>query len=322
MGYHEARWRQTLRRHLPSEFAGGQPGREARLSQTNDMAGNDMAGKVVVITGGTSGLGRVTAQALATRGARIVLVARDRERARQTLAALNAVAPGRGHTSHHADLCLMAETRRVAAEIAAAEPRIDVLLNNAGAIFATRQVTSEGLERTFALNHMSYFLMSAGLRERLAATPGARIVNTASGAHRRGYIDFDDLQSARRYRGFTVYGTSKLCNILFTRALARRLAGTGVTANSFHPGFVATRFGDQSGWWSALTIKFGKTFMALTEEKGADTMIYLAGSPEVEGVTGEYFFERKPKQPNAEARDDAIAERLWQVSADIAGFDL
>ncbi|MGE0061831.1 MAG: SDR family oxidoreductase [Xanthobacteraceae bacterium] len=283
---------------------------------------SEMKGKVVVITGGTSGLGRVTAEALAKRGARIVLVARDRERARQTLAALKAVAPDGGHTAHYADLCLMAETRRVAAEIAAAEPRIDVLMNNAGAIFASRQVTGEGLERTFALNHMSYFLMAAGLRDRLAATPGARIVNTASGAHRRGHVDFDDLQSARHYRGFTVYGTSKLCNILFTRALARRLAGTGVTANSFHPGFVATRFGDQSGWWSALTIRFGKTFMALSEEKGADTMIYLASSPEVAGVTGEYFFERKRKQPTAEAQDDAIAERLWQVSADIAGFDL
>jgi NAD(P)-dependent dehydrogenase (short-subunit alcohol dehydrogenase family) len=292
------------------------------LSQANDMRGNDLAGKVVVITGGTSGLGRVTAQALAKRGARIVLVARDRDRARQTLAALNAVAPDGGHAAHGADLCLMAETRRVAAEIAAAEPRIDVLMNNAGAIFATRQVTSEGLERTFALNHMSYFLMATGLRDRLVATPGARIVNTASGAHRRGHIDFDDLQSTRGYRGFTVYGTSKLCNILFTRALARRLAGTGVTANSFHPGFVATRFGDQSGWWSALTIKLGKAFMALSEEKGADTMVYLASSPEVAGITGDYFFERKPKQPSAEARDDAVAERLWQVSADIAGFDL
>jgi NAD(P)-dependent dehydrogenase (short-subunit alcohol dehydrogenase family) len=280
-----------------------------------------MTGKVVVITGGTSGLGRVTAQALAKRGARIMLVARDRDRARQTLAGLNTVAPN-GHTAHHADLRLMAETRRVAAEIAAVEPRIDVLLNNAGAVFATRQVTGEGLERTFALNHMSYFLMAAGLRERLVATPGARIVNTASGAHRRGHVDFDDLQSARRYRGFTVYGTSKLCNILFTRALARRLAGTGVTANAFHPGFVATRFGDQSGWWSALTIKFGKAVAAISEEKGADTMIYLAASPEVAGVTGDYFFERKRKQPNAEARDDAVAERLWQVSAEIAGFDL
>jgi NAD(P)-dependent dehydrogenase (short-subunit alcohol dehydrogenase family) len=259
---------------------------------------------------------------LARRGARIVLVARSRQRAAETLAALKAAAPGMGHAAHFADLSLMAETRRVASEIAAAEPRIDVLMNNAGAIFATRQVTGEGLERTFALNHMSYFLMASGLRERLVAAPGARIVNTASGAHRRGHVDFDDLQSARRYRGFTVYGTSKLCNILFTRALARRLAGSGVTVNSFHPGFVATRFGDQSGWWSALTIRFGKTFMALSEEKGAQTMIYLAASPEVAGVTGEYFFECKPKQPTAEARDDAVAERLWQVSAEIAGFDL
>ncbi|MGE0564601.1 MAG: SDR family NAD(P)-dependent oxidoreductase [Pseudolabrys sp.] len=278
-----------------------------------------MNGKVVVITGGTSGIGRVTAEALARQGARIVLVARDRDRARATLAALEAAAPGAGHTAHYADLMLVADTRRVAAEIASAEPRIDVLMNNAGAIFADRQVTSEGLERTFALNHMSYFVMTAGLRARLGAP--ARIVNTASGAHRRGVLDFDDLQSARRYRGFQVYGTTKLCNILFTRALARRLAGTGATANSFHPGFVATRFGDQSGWWSGPLIRLLK-LRAISEADGAKTMVHLASAPEVAGVSGEYFFECRPKAPKPHALDDAAAERLWQVSAAIAGYDL
>ena len=277
-----------------------------------------MQGKVVVITGGTSGIGRVTAEALAAQGARIVLVARDRARAAATLAALEAAGPGAGHSAYYADLMLVAETRRVAAEIAAAEPRIDVLMNNAGAMFSGRQLTREGLERTFALNHMSYFVMTALLRDRLS--PSARIVNTASGAHRRGRLDLDDLQSARGYRGFMVYGTSKLCNILFTRALARRFAGAGVTANCFHPGFVATRFGDRSGWWSGPLIRLLK-LRALSEAEGARTMIHLASAPEVAGISGAYFFECRQQQPTAAAQDDAAAERLWAESARIAGFE-
>src|ERR1043166_2838451 len=180
-----------------------------------------MQGKVVVITGATSGIGEVAAMRLAKLGARRVLIARDRARGEATLARLRAAGAGVAHVVHYADLSRLGETRRVAVAIAAAEPRIDLLVNNAGAIFAARAVTTDGLERTFALNHMSYFVLTAGLVDRLLAAAPARIVNTASNAHRRGHLDFADLQSARRYRAFAVYGTSKLCNILFTRELAR-----------------------------------------------------------------------------------------------------
>ncbi|HEX5530465.1 MAG TPA: SDR family NAD(P)-dependent oxidoreductase, partial [Methylomirabilota bacterium] len=222
-----------------------------------------MQGKVVVITGGTSGIGQVAAEQLASKGARLVLVARDRARGEATLARLRVRGPGVSHRAHYADLSRMGDTRRVAAEIAAAEPRVDVLINNAGAMFGTRQVTPDGLELTFALNHMSYFLLTDGLCERLRAAAPARVVNTASRAHRRARLDFDDLQSARDYRGLMVYSRSKLCNILYTRELARRWAGTGVTANSLHPGFVATRFGDASGGLFSYVVRVSKKLFAL-----------------------------------------------------------
>ncbi|MGB8042204.1 MAG: SDR family NAD(P)-dependent oxidoreductase, partial [Pseudolabrys sp.] len=206
-----------------------------------------MRGKTVVITGGTSGIGEVVAVALAKMGARIVLVAREKSRGDATLARLGGSAPDIAHSVYFADLLLLAEMKRVAAEIADREPRIDVLINNAGALFAKRRLTDDGLERTFALNHMAYFVIAAGLRGRLLASGSARIINTASAAHQGVTLDFDDLQSAKSFGARKAYGQSKLCNILFTRELARRLQGTGVTANCLHPGFVATRFGDQSG---------------------------------------------------------------------------
>jgi NAD(P)-dependent dehydrogenase (short-subunit alcohol dehydrogenase family) len=279
----------------------------------------DMQGKTVVITGATSGIGQVAAEKLAAMGARIVQVARDKTRAEAALERLRAIAPGEAHAVHYADLSLMAETRRVASEIAAAEPCIDVLVNNAGAIFARRHVTAEGLERTFALNHMSYFLMAAGLRKRLAATPHARIVNVASGAHRSGHLDFGDLQRARSYKPFAVYGTTKLCNILFTRELARQLEGKGIIANCLHPGFVATRFGDQSGRLYALGVRIAK-LGAISQERGARTTIYLASSPDVSNVSGAYFYKSAPATPSREAQDDDVANRLWEASESIAQF--
>jgi NAD(P)-dependent dehydrogenase (short-subunit alcohol dehydrogenase family) len=189
-----------------------------------------MRGKTVVITGGTSGIGEVAAVVLARMGARIVLVARDKIRGDATLARLRESAPGVAHTIHFADLLRLAEMKRVAAQIAASEPRIDVLINNAGALFAKRRTTEDGLERTFALNHMAYFVVTEGLRDRLLASSPARIINTASAAHQGSRLDFDDLQSAKSFGAMKAYGRSKLCNILFTRELARRLDGTGVTA--------------------------------------------------------------------------------------------
>ena len=243
-----------------------------------------MQGKTVVITGATSGIGQVAAERLARQGARILMIARDAERARRAMARL-ATDHGQAHGVHIGDLSILAEMKRVAAEITAAEPRIDVLINNAGAVFNRRIVTVDGLELTFALNHMAYFVLTAGLLERLKATPGARIVSTSSQAHMGARLDFDDLQAGRAFSGFQVYGRSKLCNILFTRELARRLAGSGVSANCLHPGFVATRFGDGSGGIGQLVIGLAKLALAIPPERGAETIVHLAASPDVEGIT-------------------------------------
>ena len=277
-----------------------------------------MRGKTVVITGGTSGIGEVAAVALAKMGARIVLVARDKSRGNTTLARLRDSAPDIAHSVHFADLLRLAEMKRVAAEIADREPRIDVLINNAGAMFAKRRLTEDGLERTFALNHMAYFAMAAGLRERLLASGPARIINTASAAHQGATLNFDDLQSAKSFGARKAYGQSKLCNILFTRELARRLQGTGVTANCLHPGFVATRFGDQSGGLISRLVWFAK-FFAISPAKGAETIIYLASSLDVRETTGQYFYKSAPIMPSSAAQDDRSALLLWQRSAALGG---
>jgi NAD(P)-dependent dehydrogenase (short-subunit alcohol dehydrogenase family) len=278
----------------------------------------DMHGRVVVITGATSGIGSVAAETLAGMGARIVLVARDRARSEAELTRLREKAPGVAHRVYYADLSRIPEMRRVAAEIASAELRIDVLINNAGALFGHCTLTEDGLEMTFATNHMSYFVLTQGLRERLLASAPARIINTSSDAHTRAKLDFGDLQSANNYGGFKVYGRSKLANILFTRELARRLAGTGVTANCLHPGFVATRFGDQSGGAFSFIVRIAKTF-AISPEKGAETIVYLASSDDVAAVSGEYFYKNRVATPSQAARDDDAAKRLWLASEKLAG---
>jgi NAD(P)-dependent dehydrogenase (short-subunit alcohol dehydrogenase family) len=277
-------------------------------------------GKTVVITGATSGIGQIAAERLAAMGARVVLVARSRARGEEMLARLAAHGPGVAHTAHYADLGRIAEVKRVGAEIAAAEPRIDVLINNAGGMFATRQVTEDGLERTFALNHMGYFVLTHCLRERLVAAAPARIVNTASNAHLRETLDFADLQFANRYRFRTAYGRSKLANILFTRELARRLAGTGVTANSLHPGFVVTNLGQRDNPVLGIAIRLAMWWRAEPPEKGADTIVHLASAPEVAAMSGDYFYERHTITPSAAAQDDDSARRLWRESERIAGF--
>jgi retinol dehydrogenase 12 len=278
-----------------------------------------MKGKTVVITGGTSGIGEVAAEELARRGARIVLVARSAERADDTMARLTVANHDVKHAVHFADLSHLADMKRVAAEIAATEPKIDVLINNAGAMFAKREGTFDGLEMTFAVNHMAYFVVTMGLLDRLKATPGARIVSTASDAHKAGRLDFSDLQAQKSYSGFRVYGTSKLCNILFTRELARRLQGSGVTAVCLHPGFVATRFGDNNDSLLLGTL-FGliKQIAAISPEKGARTIVHLATSRDVEGKGGTYWHKCAPIAPSAAGRNDADAKRLWEASEKIA----
>ena len=278
-----------------------------------------MKGKTVVITGATSGIGEVAALTLAKMGARIVAVARSRQRGEATLAQLRSSAPGIAHAIHFADLSRLNEMKRVAVQIADQESRIDVLINNAGAIFATRQLTEDRLERTFALNHMAYFVVTDALRERLLASGPARIINTASAAHLGANLDFDDLQSAKSYIAMKTYGRSKLCNILFTRELARRLRGSGVTTNCLHPGFVATRFGDLSGGLISRFVWLAK-FFAISPTKGARTIVYLASSPEVAEATGQYFYRCLPTTPSSLAQDDVTALELWHRSAALAGM--
>ena len=272
-----------------------------------------MKDKTVVITGATSGIGEVAALRLAQQGARIVFVGRDKKRAGNTLEHLPATA---AHSFILADLSLLAEQKRVATELSA-EPAIDVLVNNAGALFNNRVETADGLERTFALNHMGYFTITNLLLPKLK--PGARIVSVASRAHQGSALNFDDLQMRSSFGGWRAYANSKLCNILFNRALAKRLEGTGITANCLHPGFVATRFGDESGGVVQRLVAVAKPVGAITPEEGARTIIHLASSPAVEGISGEYFFESKIATPSQAARSDESAERLWEISGKIAG---
>ncbi|MGH6863397.1 MAG: SDR family NAD(P)-dependent oxidoreductase, partial [Methylocella sp.] len=235
------------------------------------------------------------------------------------LAKLREKAPGLAHAVHYADLTRISEMKRVAAEIAEAEPRIDVLVNNAGAMFAARKLTDDGLEYTFALNYMAYFVVTLGLRERLEASAPARIVCTASGAHLGASLDVGDLQLTESFGAMKAYGRSKLCNILFTRELGRRLHGTGVTANCLHPGFVATRFGDESGGLISRFVSVAK-LLAISPEKGAETIIYLASSPDIAATTGQYFYKCRPIAPSRAAQDDRTALSLWERSAALAGL--
>ncbi|MEJ1968908.1 MAG: SDR family oxidoreductase [Rhizomicrobium sp.] len=278
-----------------------------------------MLGKTVVVTGGTSGIGEVAALRLAAMGARIVLIARDKARTDATLARLAAANPAAPHTAHRADLSSLAEMKRVAGEVAGVEPKIDVLINNAGAVFTTRQESMDGLEMTFAVNHMAYFVVTNILLPNLKATPGARIVSTASTAHRAGKIDFADLQLRKGYSTFRAYGNSKLMNILFTRELARRLGDRGVTANCLHPGGVNTRFGTNNSGFVAGLFKVAMGIFGISPEEGAKTIIHLASSPDVATISGEYFYKCKIIDPAPAGQDDAAAKKLWEVSEKIAG---
>jgi NAD(P)-dependent dehydrogenase (short-subunit alcohol dehydrogenase family) len=274
-------------------------------------------GKLCVVTGATSGIGLITAERLAVMGARLVLVGRDPARGERALARIKARAPRAEVSIHSADLSRLDALRTLGAGLDALS-RIDVLINNAGAMFWRRQVTADGLERTFALNHMAYFVLTALLRDKLAASAPARIVNVASEAHRGARLDFGDLQNAHNYSGMRAYSRSKLCNILFTRELARRLSGTGVTANCLHPGFVNSRFGDNNPGVVGIGTRIAKQFFAISPERGAETPVYLASSPEVDG-TGGYYDQCALKSPSAEAQDEATARRLWEESERIAG---
>lgn len=280
------------------------------------MIKNQLAGKTIVITGATSGIGREVAFSLASAGARILHIARDNERARSLLASLPPAAVGK-HQSYIANLLSLSETARIAAEIASSEFAVDILINNAGAEFPTHALTDEGMERTFALNYMSYFVLTMGLIDKLKASEQGRVVSTSSRMHAGYKLDFSDLQMTRKYEGYTAYGRSKLCNILFTRALARRLSSSRVTVNALHPGFVATGFGDNDTSVMGTVFRWMKVF-AMSPGDGAKTTIHVATSVEGGTQTGCYFVKGKPGSPSAAAQSDTDAERLWTISEELA----
>jgi NAD(P)-dependent dehydrogenase (short-subunit alcohol dehydrogenase family) len=279
-----------------------------------------MDGRTVVITGANSGVGKATAVALAAAGARTVITARHEGRGREARDDIRRASGSEEVDLVVFDLADLASVRAGAGQLLEAYPRIHVLVNNAGLVLSHRTETKDGFEATFGTNHLGPFLLTNLLTERLKASAPARVVTVASTAHqsaRRG-LDFDDLQSEKRYAGMRAYGRSKLANILFTNELARRLAGSGVTANSLHPGTVATGFArdeDASGLL-AFGVKVIKPFI-LTPEKGARTSVYLASSPKVVEITGQYFVKCKPRAPSAAARDEAAATLLWSVSEEL-----
>ena len=276
-----------------------------------------MSGQTALVTGATGGIGLATAVALAGLGARVGVVGRDEKRTAAAVQAVLAVPGSGGADGFLADFSDPREVRALAAEVLAAYPRLDVLVNNAGGYWSDRHVSADGLEWTFAVNHLAPFLLTSLLEERLRESAPARIVTVASDAHRAGRIEFDDLQAERGYAGMRAYAQSKLANILFTRELARRLSGSGVAAYSVHPGTVRTGFArEDAGRLFGLVLRAGALLMK-SPEQGAQTSVYAASSPELVGRTGEYLAKSRVARPSARAQDDVAAARLWSVSEDL-----
>jgi NAD(P)-dependent dehydrogenase (short-subunit alcohol dehydrogenase family) len=272
-------------------------------------------GKRVVITGATAGIGLAAAEALAARGAQLTIIARSEARAAVAVRRIEA-AGGNGVAvdALFADLASQSSVRRLGAQLLSRHPRIDVLVNNAGAVYPKRRLSDDGIELTWALNHLGPFLLTKLLLERITDSRPARIVTTASGAHNGAAIPFDDINAERSFgRGFHRYGQTKLANILFTVELARRLEGTGVTANCFHPGVVATGFNPYRGLAARAAMKLATPFMR-SPAKGAETLVWLVDSPTVDNLSGGYFMDKQLTTPSAEAQDAEAARRLWELS--------
>lgn len=280
-----------------------------------------MRGKVCLITGATNGIGLETARCLAEKGATVVLVGRSPEKTEQVATELRRSTANQNIDILLADLSLMSQVRKLAEDFKSRYDRLDVLINNAGGIFARRQLTDEGIEHTFALNHLSYFLLTNQLLDILNDTAPARIINVSSEAHRPYSLDFDNLQGEKRYVSFGIYGRSKLMNILFSNALSRQLTGTGVTTNALEPGFVNSGFAKNNNLFWKIGMFFMRPF-TLSPQAGAQTSIYLAASTEVSQISGRYFSECRPRQPNNAALDIEAQERLWKISADLTGVAL
>lgn len=275
-----------------------------------------MEGKICLITGGTDGIGKSTAQGLANMGATVVIVGRNAPKTAQVVEAIRAASGNKNVDSLLADVSSQQEVRRLADEFKSKYPHLHVLLNNAGAAFLQRQLSVDGIEMTFALNHLASFLLTNVLLDPLKASAPARIINVSSGAHTSGKIEFDNLQGERAY-GFAAYPNAKLATLLFTMELARRLEGTGVTVNALHPGFTATGFGKNNGKVMAALVSIVAPLVARAPAKGAQTSIYLASSPGVEGITGKYFYDSHVTRAAPQATDMAVARKLWEVSAEL-----
>ncbi len=280
-----------------------------------------MNGKTVLITGASAGVGLHSAIGLAKLGAEVVMVGRDERRTAQAAALVRSQTGNQSVSYLLADLSSLKDVRKLAQEFKDKHKKLDVLLNNAGAIFLTRHVSVDGYEMSVALNHLNYFLLTDLLLDTIKASPSGRIVNVSSSSHYRGHVNFDDLQSQHGYNGMRAYSMSKLMNVLFTYELARRLQGTNVTANCLHPGFVASNFAGNNGWF----VRFAMRFMAgrISVEDGARCSIYLASSPDVQGMSGKFFnYDLKEKRSSDESYDEPEAKRLWDVSEQLISLFL
>ena len=293
-----------------------------RTSGLTKDFGKPMTGKTVLITGGTGGIGKAAAVALASMGARVSITGRDRARAERAAADIEAESGNSAVDIFVADLSSQAEVRRMAGEVLSAYQRLDVLVNNVGGLWSHRHTTADGLEHTFALNHLAPFLLTNLLLERLTDSAPARVVTVSSGAQSMGKIDFDDLMGEQDYSGQRAYNQSKLANVMFTYELARRLQGTGVTANVMHPGMTNTAFSAEDPARRMAPIVFAARPFMKSPKEGADTAIYLASSPEVADVCGLYFANRKGKETNRSSYDAATTARLWTVSAELVGLPI
>lgn len=280
---------------------------------------DELQGKIVLITGATHGIGQVTAQSLARMGAQVVVCGRNPQKIQATLSAIRAETSDAQVEGLSADLSSQEQVRLLAQEFRGRFDRLDILVNNAGALFMQREESVDGIEMTLALNHLNYFLLTHLLLDLLKASGAARIVNVSSEAHRFARLKIEDLENKQHYTAWSAYGQSKLANLYFTYALAARLVGSQVTVNALHPGFVATNFGRSNG---GLFSPLFKIFQigAISPEEGAQTSLYLASSPQVEGVTGQYFAKCKAVRSSAISYDASIARRLWDRSLEMCGL--